>query len=212
MNIAREVAERLLDVGAVRLQPLQPFTWASGLRSPIYCDNRVLLSHPDSRDFIIDCMARLSEELQPFDGVAGVATAGIAHGALLAHKLKMPFIYVRSSAKAHGRQNRIEGDVEQAGRYLVVEDLISTGGSSLEAVEALRETGVTVAGVQAIFTYGFPRAAEAFNGAACPAAALSHYGELLQVARDRDYINEEQLKTLDAWRRDPQAWSDQYNR
>ena len=147
MNIANEVAEKLLQINAVKLNPQNPFTWASGIKSPIYCDNRLVLSFPAVRTFVIRAFADKAAQFEPFDIVAGVATAGIPHGALLADRLEKPFIYVREKAKSHGRQNQIEGNITEGARILLIEDLISTGGSSLKAVETLREAGCVVVGV-----------------------------------------------------------------
>jgi len=206
-NIATETANRLLQIKAIKLSPQKPFTWASGLKSPIYCDNRMVLSHPVIRRFIVDCFVEKSKNFAPFDLVAGVATAGIAHGALLADRLDLPFVYVRAKAKEHGRQNLIEGEVLGHERVLVIEDLISTGGSSLSAIEVLKEAGCTIAGELAIFTYGFDAATEAFNNAACPLDTLSHYDALIQEAARSGYITEAELELLQSWRADPKAWS-----
>jgi orotate phosphoribosyltransferase len=209
-NQDRIVARHLLQIKAIKLNPQNPFTWASGRRSPIYCDNRIVLSHPEVRSFIQDSLVAKAAEFQPFIGVAGVATAGIAHGALLADRLGVPFIYIRSQAKAHGRQNQIEGELQPGGRYLVIEDLISTGGSSLQAVEALRDAGGEVAGVMALFTYGFPEAAQAFANADCPLGTLSHYPALLEEAVASGYITAEEQTLLKTWRENPVAWSKQF--
>ncbi|PHN05243.1 orotate phosphoribosyltransferase [Flavilitoribacter nigricans] len=207
MSTAAEVAKRLMQINAIKLNPQNPFTWASGLRSPIYCDNRLALSHPDLRSFLIDCFVEKAADFGPVDGVAGVATAGIPHGALLADRLGLPFIYVRSKAKGHGRQNMIEGEMASGARLLVIEDLISTGGSCLAAVEALREAKYQVSGVLAIFTYGFPQAQSAFEAASCPFGTLSSYPVLLEEAKNQKYITNDQLKTLQEWQQDPKAWS-----
>ena len=209
MNIADEVANQLLQINAIKLSPQNPFTWASGLRSPIYCDNRVVLSHPEVRRMIIDSFVEKAQAFKPFDMVAGVATAGIAHGALLADRLNQPFIYVRSKAKAHGRQNQIEGKVTGGERCLLIEDLISTGGSCLAAAEALKTAGCSVVGVLAIFTYGFDRADQAFHDANLRYDTLSRYEVLLEAALRSNYLSETDLATLQAWRNNPQAWSDQ---
>ncbi len=210
MDNSREVARWLLQIKAIKLNPQDPFTWASGLRSPIYCDNRLVLSHPEVRRHIVQSLANRAAALGAIDGIAGVATAGIAHGALLAYHLDLPFVYVRSKAKDHGRQNLIEGEVRPGNRYLVVEDLISTGGSCLQAVSALRAEGVEVAGVQAIFSYGFPKADQAFGEADCPWQSLSHYDALLTEAVACGYLNAEEQAALTQWRLDPQAWSDAF--
>ena len=208
MSTATNIARRLLETDAVRLSPSDPFTWASGLRSPIYCDNRVLLSFPEIRTEVIDGFVDLSKEFEDVAGIAGVATAGIPHGALLADRLGLPFIYIRSKAKEHGRQNQIEGRIEPSNRYLVVEDLISTGGSSLKAIDALKEAGGQVAGAIAIFTYAFPAAARAFEQAEVPLKTLSDYPTLLTQAVATNAITEEQAATLSSWREDPRAWSE----
>ncbi len=209
MKIEHKVAQLLLQINAIKLSPQKPFTWASGLKSPIYCDNRIVLSHPAVRKQVIGFFAEKSKNFPAFDMIAGVATAGIAHGALLAHELDQPFAYVRAAAKSHGRQNLIEGEVRGNERILVVEDLISTGGSSLAAVEALRETGAEVVGTIAIFTYGFEQASAAFAHANCPLATLTNYPTLLEEAINAKYIKPANLATLQAWSKDPKTWSDQ---
>jgi orotate phosphoribosyltransferase len=210
MDLAAEVAQKLLQIKAIKLSPQKPFTWASGLRSPIYCDNRAVLSYPDIRRFIIDGFAQKAASFRPFDTVAGVATAGIAHGALLAERLSLPFVYVRPKAKEHGRRNQIEGELPPGARVLVVEDLISTGGSCLHAVEGLRAAGAEIAGVMAIFTYGFEQAQAAFDAAHCPFATLSHYDALIAEALSAHYIQEEELETLRQWRKSPEQWGAQF--
>ena len=208
MTLANSIARKLLQINAIKLNPQKPFTWASGMKSPIYCDNRTVLSYPAIRREVIDGFVSRSEAFRPFDLVAGVATAGIAHGVLLAERLDLPFVYVRSKAKAHGRQNQIEGFLRSGERALVIEDLISTGGSSLKAVEALREAGCPVAGVLAIFSYGFPEADAAFLAADCPFDTLSNYDALLQEAIDGNYIEQSDRQLLHEWRRAPGAWSE----
>ncbi len=210
MDTSRQIARRLLEVGAVKLQPRDPFTWASGLRSPIYCDNRVLLSFPEIRSEIVTALAVAASGIPDVQGIAGVATAGIPHGTLLADRLGLPFVYVRSSAKEHGRRNQIEGRLQPGVRYLVVEDLISTGGSSLQAVEVLRRAGVTVAATLAIFTYQFPSAQRAFARAEVSLRTISHYGALLEVATASEEISPEEANTLADWRKDPRAWSENF--
>lgn len=207
MNIAAAVAEKLLQIKAIKLSPQKPFTWASGLHSPIYCDNRTVLSHPPIRAFIVDALVEKSREFQSFDLIAGVATAGIPHGVLLADRLQLPFVYVRDKPKAHGRQNVIEGEVHPGKKVLVVEDLISTGGSSLKVVEALQEAGAEVVGVLAIFSYGFPQAHRAFEAINCPLTTLSDYAALLEEAVRQQCIAPEDFQLLQTWREDPQAWS-----
>jgi orotate phosphoribosyltransferase len=209
MSQHREVARQLLQIKAIQLSPQSPFTWASGRKSPIYCDNRTVLSYPTVRNFILQCFVEQAAQFGGIDGVAGVATAGIPHGALLADRLWLPFIYVRSKPKAHGRQNQIEGVLQPGGAYLVIEDLISTGGSSLQAVASLREAGAQVAGVLAIFTYGFPEATAAFAEAHCRLETLSHYDALIDEAIQQGYVTADQQSLLAAWRQDPVAWSEQ---
>lgn len=200
MNIASEVAKRLLQIKAIKLSPQKPFTWASGIQSPIYCDNRIVLSHPDVRDYIKQCLVEKSKDFGTFGAVAGVATAGIAHGMLLADVLKLPYAYVRSKPKEHGRQNLIEGDLPSGARVLVVEDLISTGGSSLAAVQGVRDAGCEVAGVLAIFTYNFDKANQAFKSADCKLETLSNYDVLIREALAVKYINLIDVDILTTWR------------
>jgi orotate phosphoribosyltransferase len=204
------VARNLLEIKAVKLSPNEPFTWASGLLSPIYCDNRVALSHPSVRTYLKNCLAEKSAAFAPFEVVAGVATAGIPHGALLADVLEKPFIYVRSSAKDHGRRNQIEGELKPGQRVLVVEDLISTGGSCLVAVDALREAGAEVVGVLAIFQYGFDKADKAFAEKGVPFATLTNYDALVQEAARTGYVSESDLNTLKKWRENPDSWGALY--
>ncbi len=206
MNIANEVAEKLLQINAVKLNPQNPFTWASGIKSPIYCDNRLVLSFPDVRTFVIQAFVDKAAQFAPFDIVAGVATAGIPHGALLADRLEKPFIYVREKAKSHGRQNQIEGNIFEGARVLLIEDLISTGGSSLKAVETLREAGCVVVGVLAIFSYGFQKAEDVFHEAKCPFDTLSNYNVLVEKAIAMQYISPDDLATLESWRVSPTEW------
>ncbi|MBL7818401.1 MAG: orotate phosphoribosyltransferase [Saprospiraceae bacterium] len=206
MNTANEVAEKLLQINAVKLSPQNPFTWASGIKSPIYCDNRLVLSYPSVRSFVVDAFVAQSSQFAPFDIVAGVATAGIPHGALLADRLEKPFIYVREKAKSHGRQNQIEGNVWSGAKVLVIEDLISTGGSSLKAVETLREVGCEVVGILAIFSYGFQKATDVFAEANCPFDTLSNYDALLKKAIEMNYIAANDLETLQNWRISPSTW------
>lgn len=210
MHHAAEVARRLLEIKAVKLSPHDPFTWASGILSPIYCDNRVALSYPAVRTFIKNCLAEQAGTFGDFDVVAGVATAGIAHGALLADKLDKPFVYVRGSAKDHGRRNLIEGEIQEKQRVLVIEDLISTGGSCITAAEALRDAGCTVAGVLAIFQYGFSKARAAFEEKNIPFQTLTHYDILVQEAVATGYIQPEDLQILRQWRENPEGWGALY--
>lgn len=206
MSIETGLAQQLLQIKAIKLSPQRPFTWASGIQSPIYCDNRVALSFPEVRNYIIDAFVERSQAYPEATAVAGVATAGIAHGALLADRLGLPFAYVRAKAKAHGRQNLIEGQLPAGAKVLVVEDLISTGGSSLQAVQALRDSGVQVLATLAIFTYGFEQAAAAFAAANCPLITLTSYEQLLEQALKDEYISTESLSLLKKWREAPASW------
>ena len=212
MNTAAKIAQSLLAAEAVKLQPDDPFTWASGLRAPIYCDNRVLLSYPGARNAIVDALRDIADRFDGVAGIAGVATAGIPHGALLADRLRLPFIYIRGKAKEHGRQNQIEGRLEPGARYLVIEDLISTGGSSLRAIEALRAAGGEVAGVAAIFTYELPVATVAFAEAGVQLTTLTDYTTLVREAATKGYVSGQATATLANWREDPKAWSAAFER
>ena len=203
------IAKDLLDIKAVFLRPNEPFTWASGIKSPIYCDNRLTLSYPNVRKDIENGLAKLVKENFPdANCLMGTATAGIAHAALVADILDLPMGYVRGGAKSHGRNNRIEGKVEPGMKVVVVEDLISTGGSSLECVEALREAGCEVIGLIAIFTYGLPKATTNFEAANCKYATLSNYDTLIEVAKEHNYIKDEDMEKLKAWKKDPsdESW------
>lgn len=207
MNPEKMIASLLMDIGAVRLDPDKPFTWASGWKSPIYCDNRKTLSYPVVRHAIRDEFARLTMELYPdVDVIAGVATGGIAHGMLVAEALNLPFIYVRSSAKGHGLGNTIEGAWKKGQKIVVIEDLISTGGSSLAAAAELREAELEVMGMLAIFTYGFPAASENFKKGGIRLNTLSNYTTLLKLAVDSGYISAGQLPVLNQWRENPSQW------
>lgn len=206
-EIEQQVAEFLLQIKAIKLQPNNPFTWASGWKSPIYCDNRITLSHPAIRTYIRQKLSQLiQEEFGAVGCIAGVATAGIPQGALVAQELGLPFIYVRSKPKDHGTGNMIEGEIMEGKRVAVIEDLISTGKSSLQAVEALRAAGYDVAGLAAIFTYGFDVAAENFKQAKCRYVTLSNYTALLKYAEEQQYISASQLELLNQWREDPANW------
>jgi orotate phosphoribosyltransferase len=208
---ALKVAEFLLQIEAIKLSPENPFTWASGLRSPIYCDNRKTLSYPEVRAFIRDAFAATIRESFPaVEVIAGVATGGVAIGALVAEALNLPFVYVRSEAKKHGLGNQVEGVLRDNQRVVVIEDLISTGSSSLKAVEALREANAQIEGMVAIFTYGFPKAGERFNEATCAVQTLSNYDFLLQQASASGYISSAQLATLSQWKSNPEAWSEHF--
>jgi orotate phosphoribosyltransferase len=204
---ALKVAEFLLQIKAIKLQPANPFVWASGWKSPIYCDNRKTLSYPSIRTFIRQAYAELIlDSFGKPDVIAGVATGGIAQGALVAQELGLPFIYVRTSAKAHGLGNQIEGDFEAGQKVVVIEDLISTGGSSLSAVSALRAAGCEVKGLVAIFSYGFDVANKSFKEAKCPFETLTNYDFLIEEALRHEYINEADLESLKKWREDPSNW------
>ena len=206
-DIARKTAEYLLQIKAIKLQPAKPFTWASGWKSPIYCDNRKTLSFPAVRSFIRDSFADMVKEIYPqAEVIAGVATGAIAHGALAADKLGLPFIYVRSEAKEHGLGNQIEGYFEKGQKVVVIEDLISTGGSSLNAVKALRDAGCDVLGMAAIFTYEFKKAADSFTAAGCRLDTLSNYSVLVDTAMKTGYIGDNEVDTLKKWRIDPSVW------
>jgi orotate phosphoribosyltransferase len=200
------IAQKLLEVKAVKLSPSDPFTWASGIKSPIYCDNRITLSFPNVRDLIIKGFVKESVNFGDFDIVGGIATAGIPHGALLADRLNKPFIYVRDKPKGHGRQNQIEGNIKAGDRVLLIEDLISTGGSSLKSVEAIREVGANVVGVLAIFSYNFDEAGNAFSDANCKLITLSDYDILIMEAIKEKYISIEHQNTLVEWRKNPKTW------
>ena len=206
-DTASKVAEFLLQIKAIKLQPDEPFVWASGWNSPIYCDNRIALSYPRVRTFIRQELVKLIEDKfgRP-DIIAGVATAAIAQGALVSEALGLPFVYVRSSAKDHGRQNTIEGEVKPDLTAVVIEDLVSTGGSSLKAVEELKKNGVIVKGLVSIFSYGFDTATDNFKKAACPFYSLCNYDILLKQALATGYIKEGDLELLQDWRKDPANW------
>lgn len=206
-EIEQQVAEFLLQIKAIKLQPNNPFTWASGWKSPIYCDNRITLSHPSIRTYIRQQLAALiQEEFGTVNVIAGVATAGIPQGALVAQELGLPFIYVRSKPKEHGTGKLIEGEIIPGQRVAIIEDLISTGKSSLQAVDALREAGYTVTGLAAIFTYGFYAAEENFKAAKCRFSTLSNYTALLKYAEQHGDINPKDLEVLAKWRQDPGNW------
>lgn len=206
-DTAKKTAELLLQINAIKLKPENPFTWASGWKSPIYCDNRILLSFPVIRNYVREQMAKQVETLygKP-DVIAGVATGAIGIGMLVAEYLGLPFIYVRPEPKSHGRQNQIEGQLEPNQKVVVIEDLISTGKSSLNAVKALKESGANVKGMLAIFTYGFAVATENFESEGIDLHTLSDYDHLISQASDTQYIKEDQLTTLMAWKKDPAAW------
>lgn len=205
---AQKTAELLLQINAIKLQPENPFTWASGWHSPIYCDNRIILSFPEIRNYVKSEIAKGIETLygKP-DVIAGVATGAIGIGALVAQELNLPFVYVRPEAKKHGRQNQIEGQIHKNQRVVVIEDLISTGKSSLNAVRALKEAGADVKGMIAIFSYGFKVAIDNFSSEKVNLHTLSNYNSLLEQALNTNYISTEQLDILSAWNTNPSKWA-----
>ena len=206
-DTAKKTAEFLLQIKAIKLQPSKPFTWASGWKSPIYCDNRITLSHHATRTYIREQLAHaVVERFGKPDVIAGVATGAIAHGILVAQELGLPFVYVRPESKKHGRKNQIEGFIERGQNVVVIEDLISTGGSSLKAVKALEEAGCTVNGMAAIFTYGFQLADDNFKEAKCDLITLSDYDSLVDQATDTGYISDEEINALRKWRVAPDEW------
>ena len=206
-TLERIVADKLLKIKAVKLQPANPFIWASGWESPIYCDNRKTLSYPAIRGFIKLELARIIlEKYESVDAIAGVATGAIAQGAMVADELGLPFVYVRSSPKDHGLENLIEGDLKPGAKVVVIEDLISTGGSSLKAVEAIRNDGCDVLGMVAVFTYGFPVAEEKFKEAKVELTTLCDYDAILDEALKIDYIDQSEIAILQRWRKDPANW------
>lgn len=204
---AVKIAKYLLQIKAIKLNLHQPFTWASGIKSPIYCDNRKALSYPEVRNAIrdefVDCIRNVFPSV---DAVAGVATGAIAHGVLVAQALELPFVYVRSAEKKHGLGNLIEGEIAPESKVVVIEDLVSTGQSSLAAVEALRNNNFNVLGLISIFNYNFDEASEAFSKTQCPEYALSDYNTLLKMALDSGEINNEELQSLNLWRDNPRQW------
>lgn len=205
--IAEQIAKDLLSIEAVSLSPDEPFTWSSGLKSPIYCDNRVTMSYPEVRRAIAQGLAaKIKEEFPNVQVIAGTATAGIPHAAWVAEILDLPMVYIRSKAKDHGRGNQIEGRITEGQKMVVIEDLISTGGSVLEAAEAATREGADVLGVAAIFTYELAKGKNNFEAAAMPLITLTNYSTLIEAALKEDYINHEQLELLKKWRKDPEKW------
>ncbi|MEZ4910195.1 MAG: orotate phosphoribosyltransferase [Saprospiraceae bacterium] len=200
------LAQNLMQINAIKIRLQNPFTWASGIKSPIYCDNRITLSYPEIRHSIKAGLAGLVHEFQSINAISGVATAGIAHGALIADYMSLPFSYVRASAKSHGRQNSIEGDIAHGSNIMVVEDLISTGGSSLEVVQILREAGHKVGGVIAIFDYEFQIAKDNFSKANCSYKSLLTYSKLLDHAVSSGYVTNDEAAVLRVWSSDPEHW------
>ncbi|MFN5371614.1 MAG: orotate phosphoribosyltransferase [Bacteroidia bacterium] len=206
-DTAEQLADFLLQIKAIKLQPAKPFQWASGWMSPIYCDNRLTLSFPKVRTFIRQEMSKaLVEKFEKPDVIAGVATGGIAHGALVAQELGIPFVYVRAAAKGHGMENLIEGKLESGQTVVVVEDLVSTGQSSIKAVQALRESGAIVKGLVSIFDYGFDTARSVFEKEKCPFFSLSNYDTLLERALANKYVSKSDEDLLRSWKNNPEAW------
>ncbi|MBP6334821.1 MAG: orotate phosphoribosyltransferase [Bacteroidia bacterium] len=204
---AAQIAEYLLQIKAIKLQPSEPFTWASGWKSPIYCDNRISLSYPAIRRSICEALtASIRHNLSEAELIAGVATAAIPQGVLVAEKMELPFVYVRSSPKDHGRENLIEGELKAGQKTVVIEDLVSTGKSSLKAVQALRDAGCQVLGLICVFNYGFLQAEKNFSDADVPIISLCSYDTLIQRALETNYIRKEEVATLQAWRNAPESW------
>jgi orotate phosphoribosyltransferase len=206
-KVAENVASHLLNIKAVKLNVNEPFTWASGIKSPIYCDNRRILSHPEVRDYVKKALSqKVKKHFPGAEVIAGVATGAIAHGVLVAQELNLPFVYVRSSQKGHGLGNQIEGDLPEGSKVAVIEDLVSTGQSSLAAVDALIGAKSQVLGMIAIFTYGLDRATENMESAKCPLYTLSNYNVLIKQAINMGVIHHSSLDTLEKWRENPQGW------
>lgn len=212
MAISNNIAAKLLQINAIKLNPAHPFTWASGMKSPIYCDNRIVLSYPDIRKAVIDGFSELASTFEGVNLIAGVATAGIAHGALLAERLGLPFVYVRATPKKHGRQNRIEGTIPKNAKALVIEDLISTGGSVIKAAEALVGAGCAIQGVLAIFTYELEVAKNNFQQVHYPLKTISSYSKLIMEATRSNAINEAEAKLLETWNKNPKLWSENFEK
>ncbi len=207
LNLPETIASSLLEIGAVSLRPDEPFTWTSGLKSPIYCDNRLTMSYPAIRQLIAEGFAQLIREQYPdTEVIAGTATAGIPHAAWVADKLNLPMIYIRDKAKGHGKQNQIEGVLREGQKVVVIEDLISTGGSSLKAALAVREAGGDVQAVLAIFSYQFPQAAQVFADSGIPLATLTNYSTLVEHAAKEGIVRETDIAKLQAWRENPQEY------
>ena len=206
-TLKKAFAQKLLDIKAIKLQPNNPFTWASGWKSPFYCDNRKALSFPALRTWVKqELVHAVLSHFPEADAVAGVATGAIAQGALVADALGMPFVYIRSKAKDHGMQNLIEGELPEGAKVVVIEDLISTGGSSLKAVDALRTAGFQVVGMVASYTYGFPVAVQAFEDAQGELVTLTDYEHVVEVAKETGYIKPDDISLLNEWRKDPANW------
>lgn len=206
-NLKKDFASRLLKVKAIKLQPNNPFTWASGWKSPFYCDNRKTLSYPELRDYVkLELVHVILDKFPQAEAIAGVATGAIAQGALVADELNLPFVYVRSKPKDHGLENLIEGELKPGMKVVVVEDLISTGGSSLKAVEAIRNNACDVIGMVASYTYGFPVAKKAFDEAQVKLETLTDYEHVVAQALETGYISEENVTVLHEWRKNPAGW------
>lgn len=207
MSTQKHFAEKLMQIKALQINLQQPYTWASGWKSPVYCDNRKVLSFPYTRDFVKSELANMVLEHFPdAEVIAGVATAGIPHGTMAADLLKLPMIYVRSKPKEHGMGNQIEGVLEKGQKVVVIEDLVSTGKSSLQAVDAIRDAGGEVIGMCALFTYGFDAAAQAMEAANVPLYTISNYAALMEVAEEQNLITTDQKQSLEEWRKDPSTW------
>ena len=207
-TVSKEVAKYLLEIEAIKLNKENPFTWASGWKSPIYCDNRKSLSYPEARSFIKKQLSDVIKNKYPeVEVIAGVATAGIPQGALVADELGLPFIYVRSKPKGHGMENLIEGELKPGAKVVVIEDLVSTGGSSLKAVTDIKSSGGVVLGMAAIFTYGFDVATENFQNTETKLITLSNYSDMLEVAMEMNYVSSIDQDSLSDWRKDPASWS-----
>ncbi len=206
-NIAEQIAKSLLEIKAIKLQPSNPFTWSSGWNSPIYCDNRLSLSYPELRTLVkLELAKQIKAQYPDVEAIAGVATAGIPQGALVADELNVPFLYVRSKPKGHGLENMIEGRIVKGQKVVVIEDLISTGGSSLKAIDALRAAGAEVLSLAAIFTYGFDLAKDNFDKAEVPFFTLSSYDVMLNVATSENYISADDVDSLMDWKKSPSTW------
>jgi orotate phosphoribosyltransferase len=208
-SIGARIARRLIDVGAVAISPAEPFVWASGLRSPIYCDNRLTLGYPEARSEIAEAFAARVRKFDPeVEAVIGVATGAIAHASFVAERTGLPLGYVRSEAKGHGKRNRLEGFARTGSRVVVIEDLVSTGGSSVAAVDGVRQAGMEVAGVLAIFSYGFASAEAAFSRADVELTSLATLFDLLTAAREEGMLDADSVALVEDWRRDPEGWSE----
>ncbi|UUV99329.1 orotate phosphoribosyltransferase [Vagococcus luciliae] len=203
----KQIAKELLSIKAVSLSPNEPFTWASGIKSPIYCDNRLTMSYPDVRKQVAKGLANLIKENFPtVEVIAGTATAGIPHAAWVAEELGLPMVYIRGKSKDHGKKNQIEGRIDQSSKMVIIEDLISTGGSVIDAAQAAKREGADVLGVAAIFTYQLPSGFENFKEADIPFDTLTNYDELIEVAIENDYISQDDRLLLQEWKKDPSAW------